>query len=61
MLGNVAEWCENMWDVGQPDIMVVRGGNWADYAKDCSVHSRNYEWRGIKSRFIGFRVVREVR
>jgi eukaryotic-like serine/threonine-protein kinase len=77
MLGNVWEWCEDVWHdsyAGAPDDgsawlddaaagsgRVVRGGSWAFHARDCRCACR-YRWPpGIRGGFSGFRFVLAAR
>jgi formylglycine-generating enzyme required for sulfatase activity len=72
--GNVAEWCEDVYDAGfygkpaaaGPDPLsaagsenrVVRGGSWLDLARDCRSASRNWALPSFRHDHLGFRPAR---
>jgi formylglycine-generating enzyme required for sulfatase activity len=73
MLGNVWEWCEDVWhdnyqgaptdgsagvdDAAAGSSRVSRGGSWADHARDCRCASRNRWHRDERREYLGFRFV----
>ncbi len=74
MLGNVWEWCEDVWHgnfdgaptdgsawLGEGALRVCRGGGWLDYARYCRCSYRAPGGPGYRSNFLGFRLVLAVR
>ena len=59
MLGNVAEWCEDLYS--QTRQRVVRGGSWIDDEPSLRVSARNKALPSTKEYWIGVRVVRTPR
>ena len=56
MLGNVWEWCEDLYETGHSKH-VFRGGNWRDGSRDCTAGFRGYDRPGdCLSGFLGFRL-----
>jgi len=72
MSGNVCEWCGDWYadydSISQTNptgpatgsIRVLRGGSWYNYADDCRVADRYYNYQNINGYYIGFRVVRRA-
>ncbi len=71
MHGNVCEWCQDWYgkyplmpqrDPQGPVIgpgCVVRGGSWSSASQDCRSAGRLYHSPNSRSKFVGFRLVRE--
>ncbi len=61
MLGNVWEWC---WDLYAPDVYgtyrVFRGGGWADAPRSCLAGNRRRSHPTFQIDDLGFRVARSV-
>jgi formylglycine-generating enzyme required for sulfatase activity len=75
ILGNVAEWCADPWNVdyehdrpqpssprktGDNTTRVIRGGSWRSGPKHLRTASRSREEKDIRDNSIGFRVAREI-
>jgi formylglycine-generating enzyme required for sulfatase activity len=72
MLGNVSEWCWDVYDEGyykvspsedprgaeRLEFRVHRGGGWSEIVTDCRSVSRRRSSTGIRNRNLGFRVAR---
>jgi formylglycine-generating enzyme required for sulfatase activity len=67
MLGNVWEWCHDVYREeheprgnggGADDRRVIRGGSWSGHAARARAASREGEDPTIWRRYIGFRVAR---
>lgn len=75
MLGNVWEWCEDTyqldyngapghggaWTTAGADRRVARGGGFSNQASDCRSAARNRYRPADRSRYVGFRVVHNLR
>ena len=59
MLGNVWEWCWDLYEKGG-SIRVIRGGGWNGGARRCRSAIRNRFSPGIRFSFLGFRLSRSV-
>lgn len=65
MLGNVGEWCADVYHSYDPDgfcdphLRVIRGGSYTDLATYCRCATRNALEHNWKNRFTGFRVAAE--
>ncbi len=63
MSGNIEEWCDrdksgfNISDVNQ---LSVRGGSFRDRSSSCKIDKINKAYSNTKSRFLGFRLVRDI-
>ncbi len=67
MLGNVGEWCADVYRSYEPDgfcdeqLRVIRGGCFNDLATYCRCATRNALEHNWKNRFTGFRVAAEIK
>ena len=67
MLGNVGEWCQDVYRSYEPDgfcdeqLRVIRGGCFNDLATYCRCATRNALEHNWKNRFTGFRVAAEIK
>ena len=67
MLGNVGEWCADVYRSYEPDgfcdeeLRVIRGGCFNDLATYCRCATRNALEHNWKNRFTGFRVAARVK
>ncbi len=55
MSGNVLEWCENLYDKDELSL-VIRGGCWDYYSRDCRSSDRLGRHPTSRDEFIGFRL-----
>ena len=74
MLGNVSEWCTDMWTSGyaataatdpvdtttEETYHAVRGGNWGNDLKDLRASNRTLTTAAYQVYFVGFRTVRNA-
>lgn len=59
MLGNVWEWCQDLWDTSG-SVRVVRGGGWYDDPQVLRAAGRYYNDPGYRLSNVGFRLVRTL-
>jgi formylglycine-generating enzyme required for sulfatase activity len=57
MHGNVWQWCSDLYE-GSPLDRVVRGGSYANLARDCRAASRHWIAPAYRNDSVGFRLVR---
>ena len=57
MHGNVAQWCEDLFEKGGAD-RVIRGGNWRNEAAFCRAADRSYFTPDVRAFALGFRLAR---
>jgi formylglycine-generating enzyme required for sulfatase activity len=57
MVGNIWEWCQNLWFNGESS-RVVRGGSWYDDRESVRCSYRNYLVPGVRISYLGFRLLR---
>jgi len=60
MLGNVREWCQDLWGANYSH-RVLRGGGWSDYANSMRAAGRSYNAPSNQYYYIGFRCSRTIR
>lgn len=57
MHGNICEWCIDIWDEGNSNLRVIRGGSWIDNKQTCSSIYRRPAYQKNRENHIGFRIV----
>lgn len=61
MLGNVWEWCEDLYDPARyGTYRIFRGGGWADDARGCLATNRRRSHPTFQIDDVGFRIVRRL-